>query len=185
MYKVFILLTAILFGTIGRCQTNKTDKHRSFIPQGYNVLDSAFGNLNKDAYTDLLLILKSDTENMNPDTTRPVLVLAGTASGNFRLLARGDHAVLCANCGGVFGDPYQRIVIKNGFFSLEHYGGSGWRWTRVITFRYDPSTSIFRLHRDAGVSFHASEPNNQTSLVHQKKNYGKVTLNDYTYEEYD
>ncbi len=180
-----ILFTLVLLNTTVRCQAKRTNQHLLFIPKGYTVLDSAFGDLNKDAYTDLLLILRSDTENMNPDTTRPIVVLAGSAGGAFRLLARGDRAVLCANCGGVHGDPYEAITIKNGFFSIEHYGGSGWRWTRIITFKYDSKSSTFKLHRDAGVSYHASEPNKQTSLVHQKKNYGRVTLKDYNHELFE
>ena len=185
MFKYYFLFIALIFWVTSRSQTPGTTKHKAFIPQGYTVLDSAFGNLNKDAYPDLLLILRNETEKMNPDTARPVIVLAGGANGTFKLLGRGDHAVLCANCGGVFGDPYQGITIKNGFFSIEHYGGSSWRWTRVITFKYDPSTSKFKLHRDAGVSFHASNPNEQTSLVHQKKNYGKLGLDKYSYEDFD
>lgn len=185
MYKVCFILFLLVVGNASWAQIKRTDRHTAFIPQGYTVLDSSFGDLNKDSYPDMVLILKSDTEEMNPDTTRPVLVLAGSANSSFKLLARGDHAVLCANCGGVFGDPYQGITIKSGYFSIEHYGGSGWRWTRIITFKYDPSVSTFRLHRDAGVSFHASEPNKQTSLIHQKKNYGRVTLKDYTYDEFN
>ena len=185
MFKYLFLFIVLITGITSRCQTLKTTKHASFIPQGYTVLDSAFGNLNKDAYPDLLLILRNHTEKMNPDTTRPVILLAGSANGTFKLLGRGDHVVFCANCGGVFGDPYQGITIKNGFFSIEHYGGSSWRWTRIITFRYDPGTATFKLHKDAGVSFHASDPNKQTSLAHQKENYGKLTLDKYTYEASD
>lgn len=33
-------------------------------------------------------------------------------------------------------NPYSGLTIKNGYFSVEHYAGSAWRWTRIPTFKY-------------------------------------------------
>jgi hypothetical protein len=121
----------------------------SFIPADYQVLDSASGDLTGDGIKDLVLILHLSKETDFPDTTRSLLLLQGLGKGQYQLMARNDHVVYCAGCGGVFGDPYAGITVKGKYFSIEHYGGSNWRWTRVITFRYDAKTKHFLLHRDA------------------------------------
>jgi hypothetical protein len=36
--------------------------------------------------------------------------------------------VLCRQCGGVFGDPFESLDINRGVLVLNHYAGSNWRW---------------------------------------------------------
>lgn len=174
----------LLFSISAQSQT-KWAPYPSFIPKGYSVLDSASGYLNKDAYKDLVLILKINNEDDNKDTTRPLLLLAGRADGLYMQLEKNNNVVLCAGCGGVLGDPYTGITIKNGFFSIEHYGGSNWRWSRIITFKYDTATKKFKLHRDAGVSFHTSQPNKQKTEVYNKEQYGKLLFTDYKNDNWE
>lgn len=154
-----------------------------FIPPGFSLMDSASADLNKDGKRDMLLILKNDQEANSTDTTRPLLVLLGGKNNSFELYARNDSVVLCKGCGGVFGDPYEGITVKNNFFSIEHYGGSSWRWTRVITFRYDAKSKKIWLHRDAGESFHTSEPAKTTTTVHRKADFGKLPFERYSYHK--
>lgn len=179
MKKFCFCLSILILSISAQSQSSKPAPYPSFIPKGFTLLDSAYGDLNKDAYKDMVLILRNDAEQNNADTTRPLLLLAGTANGLYNLMERNDHVVLCAGCGGVMGDPYQGITIKGGYFSIEHYGGSSWRWTRIITFKYDSTTKKFKLHRDAGVSFHASEPDKQKETVHNKKDFGKLFFSQF------
>jgi hypothetical protein len=181
MHSVFLIIFLTLSFVL-RAQSTRPQLFQNLIPAGYTVLDSASGNLNNDAYKDMVLILKNSSEDLNPDTTRPLLLLAGAAEG-YQLLYRNDSVVLCKGCGGVFGDPYAGITIKNGYFSIEHYGGSNWRWTRIITFKYDVKSSQFKLHRDAGVSFHTSDPGKTKNLIYNKPDFGKLLFNGYSYNK--
>jgi hypothetical protein len=113
------------------------------------------------------------------DSVRPLILLAGTNNGSYKVISRNDRVVYCRGCGGVMGDPYQAIVIKNGYFSIEHYGGSGWRWTRIITFKYDSKDTQFKLHRDAGEWFHAAEPEKVKVNIFNKDLYGKQSFAEY------
>lgn len=155
-----------------------------FIPKGYSILDTASGNLNLDTYPDMILVLKKDNEEQTSDVIdhpekRPLLVLTGDASGTLKQAARSDNTVYCVDCGGVFGDPYDGIVIKNGYFSVQHYGGSNWRWTRIITYKYNKSDRQWYLHKDGGESFHTSEPENVTEKIRTTKDFGKVKLGEF------
>jgi len=154
---------------------------KSFIPQGYTLLDSASGDFNRDGMKDVVLILKNHTETEFSDTTRPLLILHGAKNKGYTLIARNDHVVLCQACGGVFGDPYENVVAKNIFFSVEHYGGSNWRWTRIITFKYDLKTKQYVLHRDAGISYHTSDPDKTTNTITNKKDFGKLPFVKYNF----
>ena len=153
---------------------------RQFVPKDFTILDSSSGDLNRDGIKDMVMILKNKFEKFNYDTTRPLILLQGNKNGQFRLISRNDHVVLCLGCGGVFGDPYQGITIKKGFFSIEHYGGSGWRWTRIVTFKYNAVKKQFYLHKDAGQSWHSSDPNQSTENIFNKEGYGKLHFEQYS-----
>ncbi|UOG73779.1 hypothetical protein MTX78_16835 [Hymenobacter tibetensis] len=132
-----------------------------FIPAGYELLDATSGNLNLDVLPDKVLVLQrkdADTTTMGDTLNRPLLLLLGQPNHRYQLAARNDRAVMCSGCGGMMGDPYQGITIKRGFFSVEHYGGSGWRWTHISTFKYAPTDRQWYLHREGGDSFHAADP---------------------------
>lgn len=149
-----------------------------FDAQIFSILDSAMGDLNLDDYPDKILILKNKNEGIATEVTRPLLILTGQPEG-FKLQARNDSVILCADCGGIMGDPYQSITIKNGYFSIEHYGGSSWRWTRIITFKYLKSENTWQLHKDAGVSYHTSDPDKIEDFLTNKEDFGKVLFEDY------
>ena len=153
----------------------------SFIPADFSILDSASGDFNKDGNKDLLVILKNNLEETNGDTTRPLLILLGNEKGSYTFSGRNDSVVLCKACGGVFGDPYAGMTVKNNFFSIEHYGGSNWRWTRIITFRYDLKLKEVLLHRDAGDSFHTSDPGKTTTKIYNKEDFGILLFSKYSY----
>ena len=150
-----------------------------FVPKSFIILDSASGDFNKDAYTDLLIILKYENEDAFSDSIRPLLLLAGTADDSYALMLRNDSVVLCAGCGGALGDPFQGITTKSGEFSIEYYGGSAWRWTRTTTFRYDASSSDHILQKDGGVSFHISDPDKQEDYLLNEEGWGKLSLRQY------
>lgn len=150
-----------------------------FVPGGYTAIDTTSGDLNLDAYADMILVLKQNGEDTASDVVehplpRPLLILTGQADGSYELAARSDKVVYCIDCGGMMGDPFMGVVIKKGYFSVEHYGGSGWRWTRISTFKYASADQQWYLHKDGGDSFHAGDPDKVTSTVRTTKDFGTV-----------
>jgi len=177
LISIFVILS---FGLNSQAQPQTL---QSFIPADYSILDSASGDINKDGKKDILVILKSNQEENAGDTVRPLLVLLGSGKELYELAARSDSVVLCKACGGVFGDPYAGMTVKNNFFSIEHYGGSNWRWTRIITFRYDLKTGKIYLHKDAGESFHVDDPDKTRPYAYSREDYGKLLFSKYSYDK--
>jgi hypothetical protein len=154
---------------------------RRALPAGYTVLDAAQGDLNRDARPDWLVVLHRPNEAKTSDvidhpTKRPLLVFVGGAGGTYTLAARSDNAVYCVDCGGMMGDPFMHLTIKKGYFTVEHYGGSAQRWTRFVTFKYDPAARTWLLHRDGSEQFDATDPEHSTTTATTTKNFGRVPL---------
>lgn len=163
----------------------------SFVPTGYIGLDTVAGDLNGDEYMDMIMVLRQPEEdNMQLNTPddpmkRPMLILLGQADSSYRLVANNDNAILCFYCGG-YGlqeNPYEKTVIKNGYFSIEYTTGSRTETTHhVLTFKYSPSDSTWLLHRD-GAETHQLDGHSQYKKVKSKirtaKDIGKISFDEF------
>lgn len=150
--------------------------------EGYTLLDTATGDLNLDAWPDKIIILKKNGEDSLSGALRPLLILSGMEHNQYKFETRNDSVVMCRDCGGVFGDPYEHTTIKKGYFSIEHYGGSNWRWSRIITFKYLKDQNRWVLHRDAGESYHTSNPDKTEQIVNNKLDFDKLPFEQFSYE---
>ena len=155
-----------------------------FIPENYSALNVTKGDLNLDTIDDIILVLKEDNEEetsiiAEDPVKRPLYILTGQSDQLFKLAAKNDNVVYCVNCGGMMGDPFTGIAIKNGYFSVEHYGGSAWRWSRIVTFKYNRTEKKWFLHKDGGDSFHTSKPEEVETKVKTVKDFGIVPFEEY------
>lgn len=169
-----------------------------FVPAGYTVLDTASGNLNLDAHTDMILVLKRNGEDTVSDMTydapvkRPLLILAGEGNNTYKLAARNDNAVLCYACSGMFGDAFTGITVKNGYFSIEHGIAGGQHWESVTTFKYNKEKADWYLYKEGYVSYRMNNDTSAdaealvTDVEQQKtaKDFGLVPFEKYdTYKD--
>lgn len=166
-------------------QKNPTEANISaFIPEGYLVLDSTSGYLNGDDYKDIVLVLNEPDEEETSDvidhpTKRPLLILTGQQGGTYQLAARGDNAVYCIDCGGMMGDPFQGLKIENDTLTVYHYGGSGWRWTRDLYFKYSTESKAYILVGTEASSYHAANPEEIEMFVETYEDFGKIQLEEF------
>jgi len=153
--------------------TDPTAEFARFVLPGYEILGFAVGDLNRDEFpTDAVLALRK-TDEADEDA-RPLLLLVRGPAGQLSFAGRNDNVVLCAECGGMMGDPYSGIVIKDGYFSVEHFGGSAWRWSHIVTFKHADEKLGWTLHKVGGDSFHTADPEAVETKVKTVADFGLV-----------
>lgn len=155
-----------------------------FVPEDYAVLDTVSGDLNLDESKDYILVLRKNGEDTLSDVSdhpesRPLLIVIRNEDKKLQLVRRNNNTVYCIDCGGVMGDPFIGVTIENGYFSVHHYGGSAWRWTRDITYKYSRKDNEWFLHKDSHTSFHATEPEEVESTIKTTKDFGRVKFEDF------
>jgi len=169
--------------------TDSTRELTEFIPDGHEILDMKRGDLNNDKIEDVLLVLKAineeETFDVSNPTARPLLILIRQPDNSLKLARKNNKTVYCFDCGGIMGDPYTGLTIKDNYFSIEHYGGSSWRWTKIITYKFDEDDQEWYLHKVSGVYFYLhDEDNTKEETVVTTKDFGIIKFEDYDiYEE--
>ena len=155
-----------------------------FILPEYEILDTLKGDLNGDAYADMLLLMRHQHESQsNENLERPLFILLGSATG-YRLGAMSRTAVYCHLCGGVMGDPYTGMQIDStGTFTISHYGGSNWRWTRNLTFRFDKESKDWLLFQDVSESFSVFDEQDIQVDTRTTKDFGQLSISSFNINE--
>jgi len=114
-----------------------------FAPPGWKMDKETLkeADLNGDGRADAALVISNGEfaadANGQPTFVKHVLVLAlrGSDDKLHRSMV-SDTAVLDGNEGGVFGDPFDGLLIERGTVVISHYGGSRDRWSYTHRYRY-------------------------------------------------
>ena len=153
-----------------------------FIPKGYALIDTAMGDLNLDKFRDIILVLKTIGEDTAFDATeykRPLLLLLGSANSTYTLASRNDNVVYCHQCGGAFGEPYTGVEIKNGLFTVNHFGGTNDRWSNEIIFKYSKEYKNWYLYKIVDKGWNVFHLDDVGTTVKTKKDFGIVSFKNY------
>ncbi|MCI1958052.1 MAG: hypothetical protein LKJ25_00310 [Clostridia bacterium] len=125
---------------------NKTDNGfkdvSSFIPKGWKILKQgdesaiAEGDLNKDGIMDKAFVIEKEKDaSSDYAAQRNLIIVFGNSGGSYDLSITAKNAILRADEGGTFGDPFDGIAIDRGSVLLKFMGGSD-RWYMCFRFRY-------------------------------------------------
>lgn len=94
----------------------QTETIYSFIPKDYDTIQIAKGDLNRDGIDDIVLALFSKEEKQDSiysDSIPPRLLIILFKKGTgYVQVAKSSSALLCKYCGGIFGDPFNGILIE-------------------------------------------------------------------------
>lgn len=154
---------------------------QAFVEKNTTVLAVERGDLNRDGREDAIVVL----EPSDPEAPRPLLILVRDAGGKLHLAKRSAKTVACRTCGGVMGDPFQGVHVETGRFTVEHYGGSSWRWSASYTFAWSRRDQSWQLVRVEHTSFHASDPDKVETKVHTPpKDFGLIDVTKFDPEDY-
>lgn len=153
----------------------------SLLPKGAQLLDWQNADLNNDGRPDILLI----HEAAEDDGPRTLLIALRQSDGRLNVVKRNDKVVFCRQCGGVFGDPYESLEAGKGRFTVNHYGGSNWRWVFSFDFAYSRRDKTWQLVRVDESSFHTSAPNNMKTRTYKPpRDFGKIDFADFDPENF-
>jgi hypothetical protein len=148
-----------------------------FVPQGHEIFDFAMGDVDGDGRDDAILVTRRpDEEQLEDESSRPLLLLVRQPEGRLKQVRRSDQIVYCLKCGGMMGDPYQGIATARGAFTVTHYGGSAWRWSASATIAYDTAKQEWFLDKEESTSFHATEPGEMSTVVIKREELGDVPI---------
>ncbi len=171
----------LLINTIAAQSKILPQEARSFLLPGYEMLDYVTGDLNNDKRTDAILVLKQTGEDtLNTEANRPLIILTRQANGKLKKIAQNDSAILCRQCGGIFGDPYEGIEITNTGFEINFYGGSSWRWYYHYSFIYNRVKNNWYLSKQEEGSYHNTEiDETQKDITIDKEELGEVSIDSF------
>lgn len=114
----------------------------ALLPDGWHILEIiedepeiAEGDLNKDGIPDIAAIIEGDSESEEAPP-RGLMIAFGQQDTTYSLSIIADKAVLRADEGGIWGDPFDSMSIDRGSVLLKFYGGSNYRWYSFYRFRF-------------------------------------------------
>ena len=163
---------------------------RPFVAAHAKAIWYSQADLDRDGKGDFLLVLQRDRppgtdEYELQEKQRPLLVLVRGADGNLHEAARNELVVLCSNCGGVMGDPFQGVEAGPGTFTVTHYGGSAERWSTSVKFNYSRKDQAWQLVRVEEENFNANDPDKGTTKVFTPpKDFGKIDFRAFDPEKF-
>lgn len=188
--KYFLVTLLLMFAGLPGLRAQDTaipPELEPFVYKGYEPLDFVKADLNGDKLMDYLLVLKIEGEdtmtwdNPTPETVRPLLLIIRQPDRSLMQQARNEALILCRQCGGVMGDPYQGLTTKPGEFTADFYGGSSWRWTARYTFRYDKTKKNWFLLTHSSSSFQSGDPDKTMKETTINRNeIGEISLEDFS-----
>jgi hypothetical protein len=192
--KACLLLTFCLLAITAHAQTEAVkvpDEVKPFIEQRAKPIALESSDLNGDGLKDYILVLERENPTLKdeddfPKNQRPLLILVRGADNKLTAAKQNELIVLCSNCGGMMGDPFVGVTVGKNTFTVNHYGGSAWRWSVDYKFNYSRIDKTWQLVRIEETSFNANDPEktHKRKIMTPPRNFGKVDIADFDPSKY-
>lgn len=193
--KILLLLSLCLLVMTANAQTESVKvpaEVMPFVENGTKAIALESADLNGDGMKDFILVLErqisEDEQSDYPKDQRPLLILVRDKDNKLTEAKRNESMVMCSQCGGIFGDPFAGITIGKNTFTVNHYGGSAWRWTADYTFNYSRIDKTWQLVKIEKTSYHNVRPMKETlekTVLTPPKDFGKVDIADFNADDFD
>lgn len=158
----------VFFSLISCAKESQPTAFERLLQEGHEVFYSDTLRFDQKEFVVAALKLQNEDSLMevsNDDILRPLLILEKQSSGSFDIVLRNDKAILCANCGGAFGNPLEGIEINEKELLIYHHAGSRYRWTRHLSFKFMEDQNGWFLTSDKGFSFDSFDPEGEMKEV--------------------
>lgn len=189
MKTTIYTLLAIIICAVGikaqRDEIKVPAEVQPFVEKDAKVLSLESADLNGDNLKDYVLVFERQNvpekdEYDYPKNQRPLLILLRGKDGRFSEAKRNEHIVMCSECGGMMGDPFMGVAVGTKTFTVNHYGGSAWRWDISYKFNYSRIDKTWQLVQFKREDFHAADQNKTMKReIKLPKDFGKVDIADF------
>lgn len=154
-------LLLVFFSLLGCVKKSQPTAFEELLQEGHEVFYSDTLRFDQKEFVVAALKLQNEDSLMqvsDEGILRPLLILEKQSSGSFDIALRNDKVILCASCGGAFGNPLEGIEINEKELLIYHHAGSRYRWTRHLSFKFMEDPNGWFLTSDKGFSFDSFDP---------------------------
>lgn len=128
----FLFLSLILIVNIAQSYSQSIP-----VPSDYSIIDSVFGDLDKDGLEELVVAYNTDLKDEINDGVKRELIIYKKKNSNWAVWQKSMQALYGSRAGGMMGDPFGDIEIEKGILNISQNGGSSWKWSHTDKYRYD------------------------------------------------
>lgn len=133
MIKSKIKATAILFFLVSTLMLSAQEIP---IPQNYSVVEKVTGDLDKDNIPELVVAYNTKQETDSGDNIPRELIIYKLKNNQWTVWKKSKQALYGSRDGGMMGDPFESIEIKNQVLHISQNGGSSWKWGHTDKYRF-------------------------------------------------
>lgn len=112
---------------------------QNLVPKAYEPIKEITGDLDKDSIPEKVIVYNmaadSDTANDYTGVAREIIIFKKDKD-KWTIWHRSTKAIGNSSDGGMMGDPFEDIEIKNGILIISESGGSSWKWGYQDKYRY-------------------------------------------------
>ncbi|MFN3939535.1 MAG: hypothetical protein ACK4IY_03040 [Chitinophagales bacterium] len=106
------------------------------VPDGYVIIDTVYGDLDKDHQQELVVAYNTPHEDSPDENISRELIIYKLQKDKWINWKGSKQALYGSRDGGMMGDPYGDMEIKNGILLISQYGGSSYKWGHTDKYRY-------------------------------------------------
>ena len=105
------------------------------VPVPYHKIREVLGDLDRDGIAEKIVVYNKSDEDEANGVDREVIIFKSSGKG-WNIWQRSSTAVGNSRGGGMMGDPFEDIEVKNGILFISQSGGSSWKWSHVDKYRF-------------------------------------------------
>jgi hypothetical protein len=130
LIKSLLLLSAIIFSCcISFGQEN-------LVPKEYRSIKEISGDLDKDSVDEKVVVYNVSDIQDDVDGVDREIIIFKKEKENWMIWHRSKTAIGNSKDGGMMGDPFEDVEIKNSILLISQSGGSSWKWGHTDKYRF-------------------------------------------------
>lgn len=167
-----LLLIGALLGFLGEVQAEQVADISRFIPDRHQVVQSIWGDFNRDGQKDVLIVSEDRTA---PQTPRLFQLINGVSTQSPKV-RQNAQLIPCSKCGGPSEEPTLRYIkeTKKGFEVQIYWGGVKNGYLKTLYFDYQPKKNNWFVRATQTTRFDNDHQQDKQYAVTRSKRYSKT-----------